>query len=43
MKSIGADAVINTSEGSFDEKIKSLCPDGINVCYESVGGELLDS
>ena len=43
MKSIGADAVINTSDGTFAEEIKNLCPEGINICYESVGGELLDS
>lgn len=48
LKSIGATDVINltknsNSEEKFDKSIKNLCPNGINIAFESIGGEVLDT
>ena len=48
LKSIGATHVINftkikKSENTFDDEVKRLCSNGINVAYESIGGEILDT
>lgn len=48
LKSIGTNDVINfsklrDSEQTFDDTIKNLCPSGINIAYESIGGEVLDT
>ena len=48
LKSIGATDVINfakvkESANTFDDEVKRLCPNGINIAYESIGGEVLDT
>ena len=43
LKSIGATHVINTSEQKLGVELPDLCPSGVNIAYESVGGVLLDS
>ena len=48
LKSIGATDVINftklqKSECTFDDEVRKLCPNGINIAYESIGGEVLDT
>lgn len=39
---LGADAAINYREQDVKAEVKALCPDGINVYYDNVGGEILD-
>ena len=48
LKSIGTTHVINftkikKSEKTFDNEVKRLCSNGINIAYESIGGEVLDT
>ena len=39
---LGFDAAINYREESVAAGVKEHCPDGINVYYDNVGGEILD-
>jgi NADPH-dependent curcumin reductase CurA len=39
---LGAEAAINYREQDVKAEVKSLCPDGINIYYDNVGGEILD-
>jgi NADPH-dependent curcumin reductase CurA len=39
---LGADAAINYREQDVKAEVRRLCPDGINVYYDNVGGEILD-
>ncbi len=36
------DAVINYKEEDVAKRLKELCPDGVNIFYDNVGGPLLD-
>ena len=38
----GFDAAINYKEEDLEESIKAVCPSGIHVVYDNVGGPLLD-
>ena len=39
---LGADACIDYKEENVRDRVKELCPDGINIYYDNVGGEILD-
>lgn len=41
VKSLGADVLIDYTQESFVEKIKSLHPEGLDVVYDCVGGDTL--
>ncbi|KAF1807696.1 hypothetical protein V8B55DRAFT_1468053 [Mucor lusitanicus] len=43
LKSVGFDAVFNYKEGAILDNLKTHCPDGIDIYFESVGGEMLDA
>ncbi|KAL9537763.1 hypothetical protein MBANPS3_011489 [Mucor bainieri] len=43
LKSVGFDAVFNYKEGNILQNLKTHCPDGIDIYFESVGGEMLDA
>ena len=40
---LGFDGAINYKEGAVAEQLKEHCPDGIDVYFENVGGEILDA
>lgn len=40
---LGLDAAINYREQNVDEQLKQLCPDGVNVYFDNVGGEILEA
>ncbi|MBO6555121.1 MAG: NADP-dependent oxidoreductase [Pseudomonadales bacterium] len=39
---VGYDATINYREDNVDEALASVCPDGIDVYFDNVGGDLLE-
>jgi NADPH-dependent curcumin reductase CurA len=39
---LGFDAAINYREEDQAARVKELCPDGINIFFDNVGGEILD-
>ncbi|MBO6658154.1 MAG: NADP-dependent oxidoreductase [Pseudomonadales bacterium] len=39
---VGYDATINYREENVDEALASVCPDGIDVYFDNVGGDLLE-
>lgn len=39
---LGYDACINRSEGKVEEELQRLAPNGVNVYFDLVGGEVLD-
>lgn len=39
---LGAEAAINYREQDVEAELRALCPDGINIYYDNVGGEILD-
>ena len=39
---IGCDAAIDYKNDDIAEKLKELAPDGVNVFFDNVGGEILD-
>jgi NADPH-dependent curcumin reductase CurA len=44
LKDIGFDAVINYREcGDMEQAIRQACPDGIDLFFDNVGGEILDA
>ena len=40
---LGYDAVIDYTGGNIVERLSETCPDGINVFFDNVGGEVLDA
>jgi NADPH-dependent curcumin reductase CurA len=40
---LGFDGVIDYKSEALDEGLKRLCPDGVNVYFDNVGGETLDA
>ena len=40
---IGCDAAADYKAGDLNAKLKELCPDGINVFFDNVGGDVLDA
>ncbi len=40
---IGCDAAVDYKSGDLNEKLKEACPDGINVFFDNVGGDVLDA
>lgn len=43
LEELGFDAAINYKKSKVLEALKRLCPKGIDVCFENVGGESLDA
>jgi len=43
VKSLGCDAVIDYTAESIPARIKELCPDGIDVYFDNVGGDTLSA
>lgn len=42
LKEIGFDEVIDYKKDNIGEKLDEYCPEGINVYFDNVGGEILD-
>jgi len=40
---IGVDAVIDYKQDNLDEKFAELCPDGMDIYFDNVGGVILDT
>jgi NADPH-dependent curcumin reductase CurA len=40
---ISLDDAVDYKSGDLNEKLKAACPDGINVFFDNVGGEVLDA
>ncbi len=40
---LGFDEAVNYKGGSLSRKLKRACPDGIDVVFENVGGDVLDA
>ncbi len=43
VKELGFDACIDYKNGSVKDGLKQHCPDGIDVYFDNVGGEILDT
>ncbi|CEG82217.1 hypothetical protein RMATCC62417_16324 [Rhizopus microsporus] len=43
LKSLGFDCAFNYKNGSIDDNLAKYCPNGIDIYYENVGGEMLDA
>lgn len=43
MNSCHLDAVIDYKSEALDQRIAELCPDGVNVFFDNVGGEILET
>ncbi|KAI9313536.1 hypothetical protein BX666DRAFT_1977488 [Dichotomocladium elegans] len=42
LKEIGFDGAFNYKTSDIDAKLKELCPDGIDIYFENVGGKMLE-
>lgn len=42
LKEIGFDGAFNYKTSDIDAKLGELCPDGIDVYFENVGGKMLE-
>ncbi len=40
---LGFDATINDKTDDIDQALDRLCPDGINIYFDNVGGTILDA
>jgi hypothetical protein len=40
---LGFDACVDYKAGKLYEDLKAACPDGIDCCFENVGGEIMDT
>ena len=40
---LGFDACVDHKAGNLDEQFRAACPDGIDVDFENVGGEVMDA
>ena len=40
---MGYDAAVNYKSGPIGDSLKAACPDGIDVYYDNVGGEILET
>ena len=40
---LGFDACIDYKEGSLRKNLKEVCPDGVDVYFDNVGGDILDT
>jgi NADPH-dependent curcumin reductase CurA len=40
---LGFDACIDYKSGALKEGLKSFCPDGVDIYFDNVGGEILDT
>lgn len=43
LKEIGFDAAFNYKNVDLKEKLREVCPNGIDVYYENVGGKMLEA
>lgn len=43
VEELGFDACADYKGGNLAEELKAACPDGVDVYYENVGGEILDT
>jgi NADPH-dependent curcumin reductase CurA len=43
INTLGCDAAIDYKAGNVTEQLRSAAPDGVNVFFDNVGGELLDT
>ncbi len=43
VKALGFDACVDHKKGALYDDLKAALPDGIDVCFENVGGESLDT
>lgn len=43
VEELGFDACVDYKGGNLADDLKAACPDGIDVYYENVGGEILDA
>jgi NADPH-dependent curcumin reductase CurA len=43
LRELGFDAAINYKDKDWREQLRAACPDGVDVDFENVGGEILDA
>ncbi len=43
VQELGYDACIDYKAGNLQERLREACPRGVDVCFENVGGEILDT
>ena len=42
-RELGFDACVDYKAGNLNRDLKAACPNGVDVCFENVGGEILDT
>ncbi|MFJ8813882.1 zinc-binding dehydrogenase [Amycolatopsis thermoflava] len=43
MGELGFDAAVDRTTGDLGEALREVCPDGIDVYFDNVGGAVLDA